>query len=38
MNEPLTAFGFVVFLRLGITMTGFHDNDISQRARQGDCI
>jgi len=30
--EPFTSFGFVVFLRIGVTLTGYHDHDTSQRA------
>lgn len=30
--EPFTSFGFVVFLKIGVTLTGFHDQDTSQRA------
>jgi hypothetical protein len=29
---PMEYMGFVVFLLLGITLTGFHDDDDSQRA------
>jgi len=29
---PYEYFGFVILLDLGITITGFHDNDPSQRA------
>ena len=29
---PYEIVGFVVFLELGITVTGFHDNDESQKA------
>jgi hypothetical protein len=31
-NNPLIYLGFVVFLKLGISMTGFHDDDISQKS------
>ena len=31
-DQPLAVVGVVVFLRLGITMTGFHDHDDSQKA------
>jgi hypothetical protein len=31
-DRPLEIVGFVVFMNLGITMTGFHDNDASQKA------
>jgi len=30
--QPFLYLGFVVFLKLGIALTGFHDNDISQKA------
>ena len=37
--QPLEFLGFLVFLKLGITTTGFHDNDAAQKAltifRQG---
>jgi hypothetical protein len=29
---PFEYFGFVILLDLGITLTGFHDHDVSQRA------
>lgn len=29
---PLETFGFLVFLGLGLTVTGFHDGDTPQRA------
>jgi len=31
-DQPYESVGFVVFLTLGITVTGFHDNDESQKA------
>jgi hypothetical protein len=31
-DRPFEIVGFVVFLDLGILMTGFHDNDESQKA------
>lgn len=31
-SQPLTYLGFVVFLKLGIALTGFHDGDESQKA------
>jgi hypothetical protein len=31
-KECYLYLGFVVFLNLGITLTGFHDNDLSQKA------
>lgn len=31
-DAPKEAFGFAVFLGLGITVTGLHDNDENQRA------
>jgi len=31
-GNPLEYLGFIVLLNLGITMTGFHDNDPSQKA------
>jgi hypothetical protein len=31
-TEPKEILGFIVFLNLGITMTGFHDRDESQKA------
>jgi hypothetical protein len=31
-DRPFEIVGFVVFLELGITLTGFHDNDESQKA------
>jgi hypothetical protein len=31
-DKPQIYLGFVVFLQLGITLTGFHDNDPSQKA------
>jgi len=30
--NPLESLGFVVFLGLGLALTGFHDNDESQKA------
>lgn len=30
--SPLTIHGFVVFFGLGLTMTGFHDDDETQKA------
>jgi len=30
--QPRLLFGFLVFQRLGLTITGFHDGDVSQRA------
>jgi hypothetical protein len=29
--DPLESLGFLVFLRLGFTTTGYHDDDESQR-------
>ncbi len=29
---PLLDLGFIIFLKLGLTLTGFHDNDESQKA------
>jgi hypothetical protein len=31
-TAPYECLGFIVLLNLGITLTGFHDNDLSQRA------
>jgi len=31
-GTPLLYMGFIVFLDLGIALTGFHDNDASQKA------
>ena len=31
-GTPFLYMGFIVFLNLGITLTGFHDNDLSQKA------
>jgi hypothetical protein len=31
-HQPFLYLGFVVFLNLGMTLTGFHDEDISQKA------
>ncbi|WBS04787.1 hypothetical protein OU994_11160 [Pseudoduganella sp. SL102] len=31
-GDPYIYLGFVVLLKIGITMTGFHDDDISQKA------
>jgi hypothetical protein len=31
-GDPYEHLGFMIFLNLGITMTGFHDNDESQKA------
>ena len=31
-SQPLIVHGFVVFFGLGITMTGFHDDDEAQKA------
>lgn len=31
-RNPMIYLGFVVFLNLGVALTGFHDNDISQKA------
>lgn len=31
-GTPLLYMGFVVFLDLGITLTGFHDDNVSQKA------
>lgn len=31
-NQPLESHGFLVFMNLGITETGFHDRDPGQRA------
>lgn len=30
--KPVECLGFLVFLRAGITLTGYHDDDVSQRA------
>lgn len=30
--EPMAFYGFIVFLKIGVTCTGFHDDDSSQRA------
>ena len=30
--DPLERVGFLVFTRIGITTTGYHDGDESQRA------
>ncbi|ADE53895.1 hypothetical protein Caka_0872 [Coraliomargarita akajimensis DSM 45221] len=30
--NPVECFGFILFLRVGITVTGYHDNTPSQRA------
>jgi hypothetical protein len=30
--DPVESVGFWVFLRIGVTSTGYHDNDRSQRA------
>ena len=31
-KSPHECLGFIVLLNLGLTLTGFHDNDLSQRA------
>lgn len=31
-NAPFEWVGFIIFLRLGIRVSGFHDNDESQKA------
>jgi len=31
-GNPYESVGFIVLLKLGITLTGFHDDDINQRA------
>ena len=31
-GKPFVYMGFIVLLNLGMTLTGFHDNDISQKA------
>jgi len=31
-GNPLTCLGFIVFFNLGITLTGFHDQNVSQKA------
>lgn len=31
-SSPYESFGFVILLDLGITLTGFHDNEAGQRA------
>jgi hypothetical protein len=31
-GSPLEVHGFIIFRELGITLTGFHDNDESQKA------
>lgn len=31
-GEPYLYLGFVVFLRIGISLTGFHDDDIDQKS------
>ncbi|EIJ45150.1 hypothetical protein GWL_45900 [Herbaspirillum sp. GW103] len=31
-GNPYESVGFIVLLNLGITLTGFHDDDIYQRA------
>ncbi len=31
-DKPLDDYGFIVFEKLGIAVTGYHDNDKSQRA------
>ncbi|MDQ1924645.1 hypothetical protein [Massilia pseudoviolaceinigra] len=31
-GNPQLLLGFVIFLNLGLTLTGFHDNDESQKA------
>lgn len=31
-GEPMEVFGTIVLLRLGITLSGFHDGDESQKA------
>lgn len=31
-GDPKETLGFIVLLKLGITMTGFHDGDVSQLA------
>lgn len=31
-DNPFEYMGFIVLLKLGITLTGFHDQDVSQQA------
>jgi hypothetical protein len=31
-SAPMLYLGFLVFIKLGISLTGFHDQDISQKA------
>lgn len=31
-GSPQIYLGFIVLLKLGITLTGFHDNDVAQKA------
>lgn len=31
-DQPRLYLGFVVFLKLGMALTGFHDNDLAQKA------
>lgn len=31
-DSPYECFGFVVFLEIGIAITGFHDGDVGERA------
>ena len=31
-SQPLEIYGFLIFRELGITVTGYHDDDASQRA------
>lgn len=31
-NSPYLHLGFIVFLKLGLTLTGFHDGDTDQKA------
>jgi hypothetical protein len=31
-GDPYESLGFIILLKIGITMTGFHDNDLSQLA------
>lgn len=31
-GDPLESLGFIVLMRLGVTLTGFHDNDPDQKA------
>jgi hypothetical protein len=31
-SQPLESHGFLIFRELGVTVTGYHDDDVSQRA------